>query len=169
MDFSIIETEIQGVKVLEYDSFSDERGKVWSTYIENKIENKIGKRFTHDKFSLSYKDVIRGIHFDQHTYKLVTAIYGEVDQVVVDMRKDSDTYRKFLMFELNKSAMRSILLPPMIGNAFRVRSEQAIYHYKLSYDGEYVDVDKQYTVKWDDESIGIPWDIKNPILSSRDK
>ena len=57
----------------------------------------------------------------------------------------------------------------MVGNGFRVISDFAVYHYKLSYKGQYMDFDKQFTVKWDDPTLNIPWDIENPILSKRDK
>ena len=124
--------------------------------------------FTHDKFSVSKKNVLRGIHYDNKTHKLVSVIHGTIDQVVVDLRENSKTVRKYLKFQLNGESMRSILLPPMIGNAFRVKSENAVYHYKLSYKGEYVDIDEQYTLKWNDPSVNINWMIDKPILSNRD-
>ena len=88
MDISIESTKIKGVKIIKYDRFIDLRGSIWTTYLENKIKN---IKFNHDKFSVSHKDVIRGIHYDNKTFKLVTAVYGAIDQVVVDMRKESDT------------------------------------------------------------------------------
>ena len=57
----------------------------------------------------------------------------------------------------------------MVGNGFRVLSETAVYHYKLSYSGEYIDSNKQYTIKWNDPSLKINWMIDDPILSERDK
>ena len=168
MNFSLIETEIQGVKILQYDSFSDNRGKVWSTYIEKEIIKMGYQPFTHDKFSISKKDVLRGIHYDNKTHKLVSVIHGEIDQVVVDLREKSNTFKKYLKFQLNGESMTSILIPPMVGNAFRVKSDKGIYHYKLSYTGEYADIDEQYTLKWNDPSININWMIDNPILSLRD-
>ena len=56
-----------------------------------------------------------------------------------------------------------------MGNAYYVKSEEAVYHYKLAYDGEYIDADEQFSIKWNDESIGIKWLTKTPILSERDK
>ena len=169
MKFSLIKTEIEGVKILKFDSFSDDRGKIWSSYIEKEIVKMGYEPFTHDKFSISKKNVLRGIHYDAKTYKLISVIHGEIDQVVVDMRKDSKTYKKHLMFELNENSMQSMLIPPMVGNSFRVKSDKAIYHYKLSYKGGYADIDKQYTLKWNDPSININWMIDKPLLSNRDK
>ncbi len=51
---------------------------------------------------------------------------------------------------------------------FRVKSDKAIYHYKLAYKGEYLDIDEQFTLKWNDPSLKINWKIENPILSKRD-
>ena len=165
MDLSIENTKIQGVKIINYDRFIDLRGSIWTTYLENKIKN---IKFNHDKFSVSHKDVIRGIHYDNKTFKLVTAVYGAIDQVVVDMRKDSDTYKASMIFNIDDNKRFSILIPPMVGNGFRVKSDVAVYHYKLSYFGKYLDADKQYTIKWDDPTIGINWKCENPILSNRD-
>ena len=76
MKFSLIKTEIEGVKILKFDSFSDDRGKIWSTYIEKEIVNMGYEPFTHDKFSISKKNVIRGIHYDDKTFKLISVILG---------------------------------------------------------------------------------------------
>ena len=168
MKISIKNTKINGVKVLNYDSHVDKRGEIWTTFIENKFKQLDLNNFNHDKFSVSYKNVIRGIHYDPFTTKLVTAVYGSINQIVVDLRKGSPTFKKYLSFKINPDNRFSILIPPMVGNAFRVESEFALYHYKLAYEGEYVDEDKQNTLKWDDPSIGIKWDCKAPILSNRD-
>ena len=169
MNFSLTDTDINGVKILNYNFFSDNRGKIWSTYIEKELTDLGYQPFTHDKFSVSKKNVLRGIHYDNKTFKLVTVIHGDIDQVVVDMRKESKTYKKSLIFELSEDSMQSILLPPMVGNAFRVKSDKAIYHYKLAYKGEYLDIDEQFTLKWNDPSLKINWKIENPILSKRDR
>lgn len=73
------------------------------------------------------------------------------------------------MFVINQDNPISILLPPGIGNAFYVNSEIAVYHYKLAYPGEYLDAEDQFSVKWNDSSLGIPWPTNSPLLSDRDK
>ena len=169
MELNIESTSIEGVKIINYDRFSDERGSIWTTYIQSELINHGLPYFNHDKFSLSKNNVIRGIHYDKYTYKIVTAVYGEIDQVVVDMREDSTTYHKYIKFRINNTNRYSVLLPPMVGNAFRVISDLALYHYKLSYKGTYKDFKEQKTVKWNDKSININWGIDRPILSERDK
>ena len=168
MEISISNTDIDGVKIINYDSFFDKRGTIWSPFIKSKFKSHNINGFTHDKFSMTYKDVIRGIHYDPFTTKLVTAVYGSINQVVVDMREDSPTYKKYLSFRINNDNKFSILIPPMVGNAFRVESDFALYHYKLAYSGEYVDEKNQLTLKWNDPSVGINWDCTSPILSKRD-
>ncbi|OUL43731.1 hypothetical protein B0W81_02330 [Prochlorococcus sp. HOT_208_60] len=168
MDLSIANTRIKGVKIINYDSFEDFRGLIWTTYLKEKIDIEENLKFNHDKFSISYKDVIRGIHYDKKTFKLVTSVYGAIDQVVVDMRQDSNTYKETLMFKIDDAKRFSILIPPMVGNGFRVKSDVAVYHYKLSYEGDYLDANDQYTIKWDDSTINIKWNCDNPKLSKRD-
>ena len=72
MNFSLTDTNINGVKILNYNFFSDDRGKIWSTYIEKELTDLGYQPFTHDKFSVSKKNVLRGIHYDNKTFKLVT-------------------------------------------------------------------------------------------------
>ena len=163
--------QIKDVWIITPSISEDERGNIWTSFIKNEIETIIsdGLNFKHDKFSTSKKNVLRGIHGDSKSWKLVTCVYGEIQQVVVDMRQDSDTYLQWQDFIINNANQMLILIPPNMGNAYYVKSEEAVYHYKLAYDGEYIDADEQFSIKWNDESIGIKWLTKTPILSERDK
>ena len=159
------------VKIIRHSKFSDHRGQLWTTFDENLngIEVLKNLKFKHDKFAVNEKDVLRGVHGDDKSWKLVTVIHGSVFQVIVDCRIKSDLYLKYETFELRGNDPTSILIPPGFGNAFLSMSETSIYHYKLAYHGAYNDADRQFTVKWNDPRINIPWPIKNPILSERDK
>ena len=125
--------------------------------------------FNHDKISTSRKNVIRGIHGDDKSWKLVTCLYGDLYFVVVDNRENSKTYLQWDWIILNDKNKKMVLLPPGFGNSFCVLSNYSIFMYKWSYDGEYADVDEQFSLKWDDPRLNINWPIKNPILSERDK
>ena len=112
---------------------------------------------------------MRGLHGDNKTWKLITCIYGEIFEAVADMREDSPDYMKWESFELNSKNKRQILVPPNFVNGYYVISEFAVFHYKLAYEGEYFDVAKQTTIRWNDEKLNINWPCSDPILQSRDK
>jgi len=162
--------ELPEIKIIECDTFSDLRGEIWTSFT-----NKLGQKilpdnifFKHDKFNTNKRGVLRGIHGDNKTWKLVSCPFGKIEQVVVDLRIESKNFKKWIKFELNKDNQIAILIPPGFGNAFCTLSDEALYHYKLAYEGEYNDFDNQFTFSWNDESIGIDWEINNPITSERD-
>ena len=159
--------EIDGVKIFEPDVFTDFRGDLWTTW--KKDEFPIDLDFNHDKVSTSRKDVLRGIHGDFKSFKLITCLYGQMFFILVDNRKDSKTYLQWNSMILDDRKRKLVLIPPGIGNAFLVLSDYSIFSYKWSYNGEYPDVEDQFSLKWNDESIGVDWPIKNPILQLRDK
>jgi dTDP-4-dehydrorhamnose 3,5-epimerase len=172
MDFDIQEsTKISGVYILSPSVSEDARGNIWTSFLKDEVEKLLpdGLYFKHDKFSTSKHNVLRGIHGDTKSWKLVTCVYGEIQQVVVDMRQDSPTYQKWQDFIINKNNQQSILIPPNMGNAYYVNSPEVVYHYKYAYNGDYIDADEQFTVDWDDDKIGIRWLSNTPILSNRDK
>lgn len=157
---------ISGVSLVEGDIHSDNRGEIWTSYIKNE---KINIDFNHDKFSTSKKGVLRGLHGDYKSTKLVSCVKGEVYQVVVDLRENSKTYKKHIALNLSEYENVSVLIPPGCANGFQVVSSLAVYHYKLSYNGEYFDFDKQFTYKWNSQDLNIKWPLLDPILSDRDK
>lgn len=171
-EFEICDSEIvEGVKTISPSVHKDNRGILFTTYYDEVMAKLLPNdvRFKHDKFAGSGNRVLRGIHGDTKSWKLVTVVHGEITQVVVDNRPESPTYKKWESFKLISSVPKMILLPPGVGNAFYVHSIEAIYHYKLAYSGEYFDASDQFTLKWNDPGIGIMWPDMNPILSDRDK
>lgn len=161
---------IEGVVIIEPSVSNDRRGNIWTSFIKEEIDALLPDdlHFKHDKFSESKFNVLRGIHGDHKSWKLVTAVYGEIHQVVVDCRKNSPTYMKYEKFVVNKNNQKLILIPPGLGNSYYVSSKEAVYHYKLAYEGDYIDADEQFTFRWDDSDIGIDWGQIKPILSDRD-
>lgn len=170
-DFKVLDSEkVDGVKIVTPSVAKDYRGTIWTSFLKEELNDLLPDNlsFIHDKFSESENNVLRGIHGDQKTWKLVTSVYGEIYQVVVDCRKESDTYRNWQGFTINKHQQCSVLIPPGVGNAFYVSSQIAVYHYKLAYRDGYNDMDNQFTVSWDDEKYNIEWPTDKPILSERD-
>lgn len=172
IDFSIKSSKrINDIKIIVPSLHREKRGLIWSSYLNKKFEGLLPNdiSFVHDKFSISKKNVLRGIHGDDKTWKLVSCVSGNILQVVVDMRKSSKTFLKWESYELDALDQKMILLPPGFGNAFLVKSDEATYYYKLAYHGGYADAEDQFTIKWNDPRLKINWPISNPILSDRDK
>ncbi|MCK5706694.1 MAG: dTDP-4-dehydrorhamnose 3,5-epimerase family protein [Candidatus Aureabacteria bacterium] len=149
----------------------DHRGTIFTTYTEDLYKTFLpdNVKFIHDKFAESKKDVLRGLHGDNKTWKLISCIHGEIYEVVVDNRPESETYLKWDFWILNDKNKKQVLVPPNFVNGYLVISENATFHYKLAYKDEYFDVDKQYVIKWNDPRLKIPWPVKTPILQERDK
>jgi dTDP-4-dehydrorhamnose 3,5-epimerase len=156
---------IDGVKIVEPDYFTDYRGDLWTLWKSGDH----GLSFNHDKVSTSRRNVLRGIHGDSKSWKLVTCLYGDLYFVLVDNREDSPTYMKYQSMILDSKKRKQVLIPPSVGNGFVVLSHNSVFHYKWAYPGTYPDVDQQFTIKWDDPRCNINWPISNPILQLRDK
>jgi len=172
IDFNIRESKnISGIYLLTPSVSKDTRGKIWTSFMKHEIESLLPNdmSFRHDKFSTSKHNVLRGIHGDSKSWKLITCVSGEIQQVVVDLRDNSPTYLKWESWIMSAEKPQSILIPPHMGNAYYVTSIEALYHYKLAYQGEYIDADEQFSVKWNDQNIGIKWLTDSPDLSDRDR
>lgn len=169
-DFKVKSSDlISDLIIIEPDYFEDHRGVLYTDYLKNFTLSKLGIDFNHSKVAVSKKNVLRGIHGDHKSYKLVSCLEGEVFQVAVDLRENSPTYLLHQTFLLNGNVPKSILLPPGIGNAFLVITAKAVYSYKLSYEGKYIDADDQFTCHWADPKLNIQWPNQDPILSKRDQ
>lgn len=157
------------IKIIKETIFKDYRGLIWTTW-EKKNKKFPNLNFIHDKFALSKKNVLRGIHWDTKTWKLISCVYGKIFFVVVNCNKKSKNYLRHKRIILKQDENISVLVPPMFGNAMLCLSKTCILHYKLSYKGKYNDYNKQFTLKWNDPKLKISWPIKKKvILSSRDK
>ena len=155
------------VRVYKNNPFIDERGELWTIWEKNTFD--INLDFNHDKIAKSKKNVLRGLHGDSKSWKLITCLYGEIFLSVVDFRPNSKTYLNHKNFILNSENKNSVLVPPMFANGHLVLSDECVFHYKWAYDGEYPDVKDQFSIRWDDPKLQIEWPCKNPILSDRDK
>ena len=154
------------VKKFKNNSFRDHRGLYWTSW-NIKSVNKI--KFNHDKFSLSKKNVLRGLHGDYKTWKLVSCPYGKCLLIVVNFLKNSKDYLKYKSYILSHENGVQILIPPNYANGHLCLSDKCLFHYKLSYKGLYVDKEKQFSLRWNDPKLKINWKIIKPILSNRDK
>ncbi len=160
-------TDLEGVLIIDPPTnFKDFRGSYIETYNEKIYKkNGIPQDFIQDDISTSKNNVLRGIHGDASTWKLVSCLYGEFYLVVVNNNPKSKQYKKWQYFNLSDVNRKQILIPPMYGNGHLVLSEICIYHYKQT--TEY-DREGQFTIMWNDPEYDIRWPVKNPILSKRD-
>ena len=163
----VSKTNLDKVLLIKPDIFEDFRGQYIETYNEDFYrENGINIKFIQDDISVSTKNVLRGIHGDSETWKLVSCLYGKFYFVVVNCDVDSENFGKWQSFTLSDTNRLQVLVPPKYGNAHLILSEKAIFHYKQSTNYE---PEKQFTYKWDDPRFKIWWPIRNPILSQRDE
>ena len=154
------------IKVFKNSTFQDKRGFYWSTWKKGLLKQ---IKFNHDKFSISKRKVLRGLHCDFKSWKLVTCVYGKIFFIVVDMRKGTRKYLKYKSWILSHNKPTLILVPPYFANAHLCLSKRCVFHYKWFYKGKYIEASKQNSYRWNDPKIKIKWPIKKPILSSRDK
>lgn len=161
----VTETTLTGVIKIQPNVFEDHRGEYIETW-NKEIYKILGDiEFIQDDISVSTRGVLRGIHGDQVTYKLISCLYGKFYLVVVNCDTESEDFGKWTSFILSDRNRTQILVPPKYGNAHLILSEEAIFHYKQN---TYYDRSGQFTYRWDDKKFNIWWPINNPILSQRD-
>lgn len=147
--------------------FEDFRGSYVELY--NKIlfeEAGLTVNFIQDDISVSSRHVLRGIHGDSVTWKLVSCLYGKFYLVVVNWDENSKQYGQWESFVLSDHNRQQVLIPPKFGNGHLVLSEEAIFYYKQS---SYYNRAGQFTILWNDPKLNIWWPIKRPIVSQRDE
>lgn len=160
-------TSLDGVLVITPPTiFRDFRGEYVETYNEQLYkEVGITVDFVQDDISLSKKHVLRGLHGDATTWKLVSCLHGEFFLAVVNWDESSPRYRQWVTFTLSDRNRLQVLIPPKHGNGHVVLSETAIFHYKQN---TYYNRAGQFTIMWNHPDLNIPWPVKDPILSERD-
>lgn len=164
----IKKTKLKGVlEITPSTIFKDFRGFYIETYNEKYFYDKSIKiKFIQDDISISKKNVLRGIHGDNNTWKLITCLHGSFYLIVVNNDKKSSQYKKWISFTLTENNYKQILIPPKFGNGHLVLSKKAIFHYKQNtmYNRK-----SQFTIKWNDPEFKFEWPINKPITSLRDK
>lgn len=171
-DFDVVKSVILPEVLIIKPSVSwDMRGNIYTSFNQDFYKDflPVELDFKHDKFAESKENVLRGLHGDTKTWKLVSCVFGEIYEVVADLRPDSDTYLNWDAWWLNSDDYRQILIPPGYVNGYYVKSNNAVFHYKLAYAGNYVDAGEQMTIPWNDQKLKIVWPCIDPLLQARDK
>ena len=166
----IIETGIKDLVVIKPKVFRDDRGYFFESFNRSKLDV-LGNdlEFVQDNQSLSQKDVLRGLHFQNPPYaqaKLVSVIQGSVLDVAVDIRKESPTYGKSFSIILDGIDKNQLFIPVGFAHGFKTLENNTIFFYKCT---NYYNKESEGCLLWNDPDLIINWDIENPILSEKDK
>lgn len=177
MKFKKIETEIQDLVIIEPTVFEDSRGFFLESYNYNDFkEIGIDNIFIQDNHSKSSKGVLRGLHFQKGEFaqaKLVRVLKGAVLDVTVDLRKDSQTFGKYVTIELSEENKKMIFIPRDFAHGFLTLKDNTEFFYKC--DNFYVPQAEDGLI-WNDINLKIEWDFKKYhidekelIISEKDK
>ena len=166
------QTPLPGIIVIEPDIFRDNRGFFLETWhLKNFTEGGIPVNFVQDNHSRSSINTLRGLHYQiqQLQGKLIRVVEGEIFDVVVDLRKSSNTFGKWYGHTLSSDNKEMLWCPPGFAHGFLVTSDYADVCYKCS---DYYSPGHERTLRWDDKTIGIDWPLEDgvtPILSDKDR
>jgi dTDP-4-dehydrorhamnose 3,5-epimerase len=165
-----IETAIPGVLVIEPAVHGDSRGFFYESWNRRAFAKAIGREveFVQDNHSSSAKGVLRGMHYQVENAqgKLVRVVAGEVYDVVVDMRRSSPTFGRWIGERLSAANKRMLWVPEGLAHGFLVTSDVAEFLYKTT---DYYAPEHERTLRWDDPAIGIEWPLEgDPILKPKD-
>ena len=160
-------TELEGVYVIDNFNAADERGLFVKTFNSNSFkESHLDFKIRESYYSVSKKNVIRGMHFQlpPHDHeKLVYVPKGSILDVVVDLRKKSKTYKKFISVTLSDENKKSLFIPKGLAHGFKSLENDTITVYNVA---------TEYNSKADMgvrfDSFGFNWETEEPILSKRD-
>jgi len=165
----VIEEPLPGLLVIKPDVYKDERGFFLETWQEERYRDiGIEEDFVQDNWSRSTKGVLRGLHC-QREYpqgKLVSVRRGEVFDVAVDIRPDSDTFGKWYGNQLSDQNHLQMYVPPGFAHGFCVLSDYVDFSYKCT---DFYYPDDEAGIRWDDPNLNIDWPIFDPIISEKDK
>ena len=167
ISLQVANSKLDGVLVITPPTiFEDFRGSYVEIYNEPIYRAAgIKQEFLQDDISTSNQNVLRGIHGDTKTWKLISCLYGSFYLVVVNNDEKSAQFKQWTSFALSDRNRLQVLIPPNFGNGHLVLSDSAIFHYKQT--TEY-DRSSQFTIQWNDPSFNFWWPTSTPTLSMRD-
>jgi dTDP-4-dehydrorhamnose 3,5-epimerase len=162
-------TAIPGVMLVTPRVHRDERGFFLETYHEPRYrEHGIALPFVQDNHSRSRRHILRGLHGQSPNPqgKLVRCVAGAVWDVAVDVRLGSPTFGRHVGAELSAANFRQLYVPPGLLHGFVVLSDEAEVEYKCT---RVYDPAGDFAVRWDDPELAVPWPVRDPVLSEKDR
>ena len=160
--------KIKDVVTFKLEKFTDQRGSFLKIFSKNFLLKNYGLNFKVEEFfySISREKAIRGMHFQKKPYEQAKIIYvskGSITDVLLDLRKDSETYLHYDSIKLNSETDMFLYIPRGIAHGFLTNEENSIVNYLV--DNIYYDK-KEDGILWN--SFGYNWNINDPIISDRD-
>jgi dTDP-4-dehydrorhamnose 3,5-epimerase len=167
----ITHTDIPEVLILEPPVYQDQRGFFLESYNRRTFREATGLdiEFVQDNTSFSVRNVLRGLHYQirQPQGKLVQVMAGEIFDVVVDLRRSSPTFGKYVATTISGGGHRMVWVPPGFAHGYIVLSEHAIVFYKTT---NYYAPEHERSLLWSDPALGIRWPLEGePIVSDKDR
>ncbi|EJH9500129.1 dTDP-4-dehydrorhamnose 3,5-epimerase [Escherichia coli] len=168
---NVIKTVIPEVLIFEPKKFEDSRGYFFESFNQRLFEDAVGKEtlFVQDNQSYSSKNVLRGLHYQSEPYaqgKLVRCIMGEVFDVAVDIRKESESYGQWVGVFLSEDNNRQLWIPEGFAHGFLVKSDKAIFAYKCT---NFYNPSAENTIRWDSPDLAIEWPLEDEDLLISEK
>lgn len=167
---NVIKTNIEGVVVIEPTLYKDSRGYFFESFSQKEFNEKVCDiKFVQDNESMSTYGVVRGLHFQNPPFtqsKLVRCVKGKILDVVVDLRKESPTFGKYISFELSEDNHRQVFIPKGFAHGFSVLSDTAIFQYKCD---NFYNKESDNGINLFDENLNIDWMIPNNKMIISDK
>lgn len=161
-----MKSKILGVKWIKNFTHNDNRGKLFKVFNNNEEYSGFKNSVKEIWFTVSKKDVIRGMHMQvgkEPSSKMITLIKGKVEDVIIDLREDSPTY-KLIESRIIQDSEFSLLLPPGVAHGYKVLIENSIVQYVSNAKHSKKD---DLGIRYD--SFGYNWNLNNPIISNRDR
>lgn len=167
----VIDTAIPDVLIIEPTVFGDERGFFLESFNQRRFNDAVGREvnFVQDNHSRSAQGVLRGLHYQvvQPQGKLVRCTVGEVFDVAVDIRSDSNTFGQWVGVHLSAENKRQLWIPEGFAHGFVVLSDLADFQYKAT---DYYAPEHERAIRWNDPTLVIEWPLSGPpLLSEKDK
>lgn len=169
---NIYKVNIEGAYLLQNNYIEDERGYFFRIFDNKELEkHNLNFNIVHSNINYNKKvGTLRGMHYQKEPYpetKIVRCLKGKIFDVIIDIRKDSPTYKQYYTVELSEDNGKMIYIPPYVAHGFQTLEDNVIVSYFLSHEF----IPEAYGhIRYNDPAFNIPWPINdNLIISDKDK
>ena len=166
-----VETSLKGSYIIELEKLEDERGFFTRMWDEEIFQNKeLNSRLVQISLSSNKKKgTLRGMHFQEKPFeetKIVRCVKGKIFDVIIDLRSNSKTYKKWISIELNSNDLKMIYIPEGFAHGFQTLEDNTEVMYQMS---NWFSPEHAKGIRWNDQEFNIKWPINEPIISKKDQ